>query len=82
MNLPKEDKRPRNGMWAPGSYWCKCVHCEEEYIGDKRSVCCADCAYSAPVFAAPHNTGEREPSEMPDSAGADAAVSTPGDSNG
>jgi hypothetical protein len=26
---------------------------------------------SVPVFAAPHNTGEREPSEMPDSAGTD-----------
>ena len=45
MALPKEDMRERRGMWAPGSYWCKCVHCEEEYIGDKRSVCCADCAY-------------------------------------
>jgi hypothetical protein len=44
--FPKEDKRPRNGMWAPGSYWCKCVHCDETYIGDKRSVCCADCAYA------------------------------------
>ncbi len=49
MTFPKEDKRPQNGMWAPGSYWCKCVHCEEQYIGDKRSVCCADCAYARPT---------------------------------
>lgn len=46
MTLPKEDKRPQNGMWAPGSYYCKCVHCGDLYIGDKRSVCCADCAYA------------------------------------
>lgn len=43
---PMEDERPRKGMWAPGNYFCRCVHCEEMFIGDKRAVTCADCAYA------------------------------------
>jgi len=42
----KEDKRPRRGGWAPGSYQCFCCECEKPFMGDKRAVMCADCAYA------------------------------------
>ena len=41
----KESFRPKLAWWAPGSYLCKCDTCQEDYIGDKRSLTCADCAY-------------------------------------
>lgn len=40
------DVRPAKLGWAPGGYMCFCRRCEEHFIGDKRSVNCADCAYS------------------------------------
>jgi hypothetical protein len=30
--------------FAPGWYSCKCTCCRSEYIGDKRSTCCQQCA--------------------------------------
>lgn len=30
--------------WAPGNYYCTCVECNKEYIGDKRSSQCYPCA--------------------------------------
>lgn len=45
-SLIKEDSRPRRGGWAPGNYLNKCNCCGEEYIGDKRAIECADCAYT------------------------------------
>jgi hypothetical protein len=45
-NAPKEDSRPKKNLWAPGGYYCKCEQCCEEFIGDKRALICADCAYS------------------------------------
>jgi hypothetical protein len=42
---PKEDQRPKRGFWAPGSYDCTCTKCGDLFIGDKRAVVCADCAY-------------------------------------
>jgi 8-oxo-dGTP pyrophosphatase MutT (NUDIX family) len=48
VNAKREDIRePRNG-WAPGGYLCICRGCEATYIGAKRSMTCADCAYAAP----------------------------------
>jgi hypothetical protein len=41
----KQDDRPMRGRWAPGDYFCTCVHCKAMFVGDKRSVECADCAY-------------------------------------
>jgi hypothetical protein len=41
----KEDARPARGSWAPGNYHCKCCNCGEFFIGDKRAISCADCAY-------------------------------------
>lgn len=41
----KESERPKKGGWAPGSYMGNCITCEQDYIGDKRSHTCADCAY-------------------------------------
>ena len=32
------------GMYAAGSYVCKCVSCEELFIGDKRARQCLPCA--------------------------------------
>lgn len=43
------DQRPRRDGWAPGSYECQCVHCDERFIGDKRAVSCATCAYDGPT---------------------------------
>jgi hypothetical protein len=39
------DNRPARGAWAPGHYVCKCSYCSKHFIGDKRAVTCADCAY-------------------------------------
>ena len=44
-SLGKKDTRPQKGLWAPGKYSCKCHHCDEKFIGDKRALVCADCAY-------------------------------------
>jgi len=41
----KEDSRPPRYYWASGDYWCKCKKCGADYMGDKRSRWCADCAY-------------------------------------
>jgi hypothetical protein len=48
FSFPKEDSRPRRGMWAPGAYFCRCTQCGVQFIGDKRAIWCADCAYDAP----------------------------------
>ncbi|MNL59621.1 hypothetical protein D3C87_1833640 [compost metagenome] len=26
-------------------YWCHCLECQSDFIGDKRATQCADCAY-------------------------------------
>jgi hypothetical protein len=39
-------QRPKRGGWAPGKYFCLCVHCKQEFIGDKRALSCATCAYA------------------------------------
>lgn len=39
------DSRPKRGFWAPGNYVNTCVRCDCTFIGDKRAVHCADCAY-------------------------------------
>jgi len=41
----KTDPRPKKAGWAPGNYTCKCCVCNAAFIGDKRAVTCADCAY-------------------------------------
>ena len=41
----KADKRPQRRAWAPGNYYHECCVCGEAFIGDKRAVECADCAY-------------------------------------
>jgi hypothetical protein len=41
------DKRPKRFGWAPGSYMNNC-QCGETFIGDKRAIMCADCAYALP----------------------------------
>lgn len=50
----KEDMRPQRYGWAPGSYLNHChgAGCrdmeDKTFIGDKRAVICADCAYALP----------------------------------
>lgn len=39
------DPRPAKASWAPGSYFNICLSCEQEFIGDKRALSCAECAY-------------------------------------
>lgn len=41
-----QDIRPQKGAWAPGDYIYKCCHCGKRFIGDKRAVVCAPCAYN------------------------------------
>ena len=46
--LPKgmiADSRPKRRGWAPGRYMCGCVFCGEPFVGDKRAIECAACAY-------------------------------------
>lgn len=40
---------PPRGGWAPGDYMCECASCGAPFIGDKRSVVCAECAYEGSV---------------------------------
>ena len=44
----KFDERPQRNLWAPGSYYATCCICGERFLGDKRAVDCADCAYAQP----------------------------------
>lgn len=32
------------GLFAPGSYMCRCAICEQSFTGDKRAVQCETCA--------------------------------------
>lgn len=41
----KEDKRPPFNGWAGGDYECLCLACRDKFLGDKRCLTCADCAY-------------------------------------
>lgn len=43
--MANQDKRSRKGMWAPGEYCCKCHKCGSSFMGDKRAMTCAPCAY-------------------------------------
>ena len=45
---PKEDSRPPRGWWAGGGYMNCCRKCREHFVGDKRALHCADCAYADP----------------------------------
>lgn len=47
------DTRPANGAWAPGSYMDKCMICDCHFLGDKRALVCADCAYDAVIVSGP-----------------------------
>ena len=35
------------GRYAPGNYSCKCVGCEQTFIGDKRATECHECVIQA-----------------------------------
>lgn len=54
MKAWKEDKRPQRYGWAPGGYLNHChgAGCKKSedktFIGDKRAIICADCAYALP----------------------------------
>jgi hypothetical protein len=41
----KRDRRKKLGGWGPGRYQCRCIECNTIFLGDKRAVVCADCAY-------------------------------------
>ena len=34
----------RIGGYAPGGYLCRCMSCNQTFIGDKRAVSCLPCA--------------------------------------
>jgi len=56
MKSFESDKRPQRYGWAPGDYMCRCHGggCKDKsdedriFIGDKRAIICADCAYAMP----------------------------------
>lgn len=53
-NLPtKTDQRPARYGWAPGAYICRCFDCKEQFIGDKKAILCAPCAYMRPPNSTP-----------------------------
>ena len=41
----KQDTRPQKYMWKRGNYGIKCRICGDQFMGDKRALECADCAY-------------------------------------
>jgi hypothetical protein len=41
----KKDERPQKGCWAPGDYLSECFTCKNMFLGDKRAMECANCAY-------------------------------------
>lgn len=45
MKYKSQDPRPAVAGWAPGEYMCKCKTCDCGFIGAKRALTCADCAY-------------------------------------
>ena len=52
VNQPyKADVRPPKDGWAPGTYISHCLTCENTFVGDKRAVTCADCAYGEALIA-------------------------------
>jgi len=50
QSLPQTgDDRPPRGAWAPGDYYCTCTACGTVFLGDKRAMQCAPCAYDDEV---------------------------------
>lgn len=46
MRTPEHiDIRPAIGLWAPGEYFNHCKRCNLIFVGDKRALSCANCAY-------------------------------------
>ena len=43
----ERDHRQHKGAWAPGYYSHSCHKCKTEFLGDKRAMICADCAYES-----------------------------------
>ena len=43
-NIKKDARKQKDG-WAPGNYCNICKLCSCNFIGDKRAIICADCAY-------------------------------------
>ena len=43
--LGNKDNRPQKGGWAAGNYTSTCCICGAFFMGDKRAVHCAPCAY-------------------------------------
>jgi len=43
--LTNKDRRPKKDGWAEGNYTAKCIDCKVWFVGDKRAVQCAPCAY-------------------------------------
>lgn len=73
----KEDNRPVRGGWAPGKYHRCCRSCGSRFIGDKRAITCADCAYgedSMPVTRSDAFSDIGKPMSEEDAAIAKAAA--------
>jgi hypothetical protein len=39
------------GLFAPGSYMCRCATCEQSFTRDKRAIQCETCALRDAAFA-------------------------------
>ena len=45
--LPEKDGRPKKDGWTSGWYLIfKCTDCKKPFMGDKRAITCAPCAYN------------------------------------
>ncbi len=44
LDAEKDNREPLNG-WATGDYYNSCCTCGKDFLGDKRAVQCASCAY-------------------------------------
>ena len=45
--LPERDERPKKDGWCTGWYVnFRCSHCDKPFVGDKRAITCAPCAYN------------------------------------
>ncbi|MEQ9091811.1 MAG: hypothetical protein RIE52_12015 [Balneola sp.] len=59
LGLKIDDREPKNG-WAKGTYHCTCGKCGDDFMGDKRAVRCADCAYCSEAGCCPFNDNEED----------------------
>lgn len=49
--IAADDQRTVINGYAPGTYFCRCANCKQQFMGDKRAHACPKCAYEEPMKA-------------------------------